>query len=479
MINTIESNKIELPKALAEMVWEELKKGYGIKALINRMRANQCAFTREELALVKILDIKNPQAGCLEGISLLPNLEELRIQSDGNTAYKQDEEVRSITDEDMLEIARCEDLLRLNIKNQAFIHWVDVRRLKNLESLTLSHNNHLEEVLGLDGLTTLNELHCYGNNRLTCIPHLAKAILSNKDLDELNLDVLLFPEAIRYNIVTGEYSQEVLDRIREIIEMGDVSWLEKMGYSRFIRINHSQMKQLHNRACEILYENVPESSPTRDIILAIERYLAEHVVYDTESVRNNHTNTVLGKNGVRLAVGPAYGANGAYNALMKNTCVCEGYTRAEQYLLKLKGIYARNVDCYPVEDFVHMADPKQDLEDLEELFSQGIYTHSIVCIEDYYGLYSDPCWNARKYQKGNKTMPWSLRTKQEISWDHTLSFDEQAIENNWLAQPRRAIAKSIKDNVLFRKAKASSINDVKGIIQTQVKGQVREGGIEI
>lgn len=42
--------------------------------------------------------------------------------------------------------------------------------------------------------------------------------------------------------------------------------------------------------------------------------------------------------GLRMRVGPAGGTNGAYNAIMENTCVCEGYTRAMQYLLKLKGI---------------------------------------------------------------------------------------------------------------------------------------------
>lgn len=49
------------------------------------------------------------------------------------------------------------------------------------------------------------------------------------------------------------------------------------------------------------------------------------------------------------------GTNGAYNALVKNICVCEGYTRGMQYLLKLRGINSHNVDCYAGKDKTGMA----------------------------------------------------------------------------------------------------------------------------
>lgn len=138
-----------------------------------------------------------------------------------------------------------------------------------------------------------------------------------------------------------------------------------------------------------------------------------------------------------MRVGPAGGTNGAYNAIMENTCVCEGYTRAMQYLLKLKGINSHN--------------------------------------DDYYSLYDDPCWNACRYQKGDKSMPWLLKTKQEISEDHTLSFDERTIDNNHLAQSRTGIMASIQRNNLFRNTRISSINNTRARIEDHIKGQIKEG----
>lgn len=43
-------------------------------------------------------------------------------------------------------------------------------------------------------------------------------------------------------------------------------------------------------------------------------------------MEKGHTSGYMVDN-VRIAKGPAVGANGAYNALMDNKCVCEGYTR--------------------------------------------------------------------------------------------------------------------------------------------------------
>lgn len=131
------------------------------------------------------------------------------------------------------------------------------------------------------------------------------------------------------------------------------------------------------------------------------------------------------------------GANGAYNAFIYGTCVCEGYTRAMQYLLTLKGIKSHNVHCISGEDKLHMSTDKQDnIYKRYDLPDDGY--HSIISIDDIDYLYDDPCWNAGRYQRGDKTMPWTLLTKEEISKDHTLSFGEKNI-NNTLKVPRSAI----------------------------------------
>lgn len=190
-------------------------------------------------------------------------------------------------------------------------------------------------------------------------------------------------------------------------------------------------------------------------------------------IGHNHSKD-MGMQGLRMRIGPAGGTNGAYNAIMENTCVCEGYTRAMQYLLKLKGINSHNVDCYAEKDMTHMADSKGENKYTTYKLPTDGY-HSIICIDDYYSLYDDPCWNACRYQKGDKSMPWLLKTKQEISEDHTLSFDERNIDNNHLAQSRTGIMASIQRNNLFRNTRISSINNTRARIEDHIKGQIKEG----
>lgn len=144
------------------------------------------------------------------------------------------------------------------------------------------------------------------------------------------------------------------------------------------------------------------------------------------------------------------GANGAYNAFIYGTCVCEGYTRAMQYLLRLKGIKSHNVHCIAGEDKLHMSTDKQDdMYKRYDLPADGY--HSIISIDDINYLYDDPCWNAGRYQKGNKSMPWTLLTKEEISKDHILSFNERNINNNTLNVSRSAIQTAMQRIANYRR----------------------------
>ena len=69
-------------------------------------------------------------------------------------------------------------------------------------------------------------------------------------------------------------------------------------------------------------------------------------------------------------------------------------------------------------------------------------------------------------------MPWLLKTKAEISEDHTLSFDERDTENDHLKQSRNAIQESIRSNNLFRKARLASVNNTRRQMAEQFKGQI-------
>lgn len=281
-----EDEKIALPMNLGIRVWKILEQKYNISRRTNKLGLLDFNFSREELELITSLKIERPSQGELQGISLLPNLQNLEIKSEGITAHMQQKNIQSIGKEDLKEIAKCASLKSLSIVNQARADYLDVSKLEQLEILTISHNQHLEEISGMEKLSNLWKLECYGNNRLTSIEGLDAIITQNPELGEVNLDVLLFPNAIGYNVKNGEYNSKALSSIQELSDIGQVSWREGRNGNRAIKINTYQMIQLHNKACKILSENVPESAGSKDIIIGIEDYLSRNVKYDYEGMKN-------------------------------------------------------------------------------------------------------------------------------------------------------------------------------------------------
>jgi hypothetical protein len=196
------------------------------------------------------------------------------------------------------------------------------------------------------------------------------------------------------------YNHEALHHLNHLYvkNRSSVQWVEDVNRNSCV-LGHNQMIAMHNQACEILHRIIPPNASTRDKIIATELWLAQNVKYDHAGFQNtDHQYTENGK-----ALGPKLGTNSAFNALMYNSCVCEGYTRAEQYMLALCGIQSFNVTCRS---------------------NTGAY-HSILRIRDFYDMYSDPCWNACLYQKGDKSLRFTLCTKNGILKDHRLSLEEK------------------------------------------------------
>lgn len=466
-----ESKKIKFPINLGMEISQILQDKYNVQPRKDKLGMVDLSFTEQKLSLITSLELKHPVPGSLQGLHLLPNLKSLSIESRGITAHMQQKNISSITDKDMEEIAQCTTLEDLSIVNQGKLTWLDVSNLENLQRLVVSHNQHLDNISGMDNLKNLWILKCYGNNILQEIENLDQILVQNSELGELSLDVLLFPNAIGYNPRTGEYNEDSLDKIQDLAQGSIVTWEEALNGNKSIKINTNQMIKLHNKSCEILENNISPAANTRDTIIGIEQYLAINVKYDSDGSKHGHTHGV--KNGnFRMQEGPKGGTNSAYNALVKNTCVCEGYTRGMQYLLKLKGINSHNVDCYGVKDTIHMSSTHGENEYTTYILPDSSRYHSIICIDDYNCLYADPCYNAAAYRRGNKTMPWLLKTKEEISKDHTLSFDERDVENDSLSQPSNVIKASILKNNLFRQSRISSINNTRKAIKDQVKGQI-------
>lgn len=332
----------------------------------------------------------------------------------------------------------------------------------------------LEEISGLEELTELWQIDCYGNEGLMQVGDLNKVIMQNEELSDLNLDVLQFPDAMGYDIKSECINEETLKRFEDM----NISWHEILSNGKSIKINNYQMMQMHQKALKALEEYVPKYCESRTTVMGVEQYLAENVKYDHEALKNGHSHSYSSKtdNLPSITSGPLGGANGAYNAFTYGTCVCEGYTRAMQYLLRLKGIKSHNVHCISGEDKLGMSTDKQDdMYKIYDLPDDGY--HSIISIDDVDCLYDDPCWNAGRYQRGDKSMPWTLLTKEEISKDHTLSFNERNINNNTLNVPRSEIKIAMQRIANHRedrkksKAKFSEQEIGRGTVNTQTQSK--------
>lgn len=129
----------------------------------------------------------------------------------------------------------------------------------------------------------------------------------------------------------------------------------------------------------------------------------------------------------------------------------QGYLEGIEILPNLKSltIKSHNVHCIAGEDKLHMSTDKgDDMYKTYNLPDDGY--HSIISIDDVDYLYDDHCWNACRYQKGDKSMQWSLLTKDEISKDHTLSFNERRIDNNTIKVPRKEIQIAMQRVATYR-----------------------------
>ena len=103
---------VKLPMSLGLIVWNQLKE-HGIEPRKTKLGIIDFSFKKEELELITELKIVNPTSRNIEGISLLPNLKKLELESKGITAHKQKKMIASISDDEIKEIAQCTSLEEL------------------------------------------------------------------------------------------------------------------------------------------------------------------------------------------------------------------------------------------------------------------------------------------------------------------------------------------------------------------------------
>lgn len=374
-------------------------------------------FSQEELNLITDLTIENPTFNCLDGIEHLHNLKKLNISTVGSTAYQK--EAASITDKDIEKIAKLTSLTSLTINNQSKISWVYLDNLVNLEEIEITRNSFLEEISGLKKLHKLKDFTEYGNKNLFMIDDINEMIQQN-DLEIFETDVLHFPEL--------NPSQ------KKLTNMVNCDFTETFAGKKSINYSYYQLLLFHNKCCEIVEEAQKFSNDKRDQIIFIEKYLAENIKYDYSGLNSEKRAYYDGEK----QKGKSGGTNSAYNGIMFGAAVCEGYTRSMQYILKLLGIKTKNVMCISGANKISI---NHTYHNQITLPNDGY--HSIIRIEEQNSIYyCDPCWDSCSWHRGRTSLPYCLLTKEEISKDHTLSFEEDEVIYN-IEYPRLYIKNTL------------------------------------
>ena len=472
----MEYKKIKLPTSLGSAVCKYLMNEKRITPQINEYGLIDYRFLPEELEMVERIELSNIKKDALEKINYLKNLETLIISNeDSNHGDFDDMEAHeseeySIEDRDFMDIAKCENIKHLTIIAQNRLKRIDLNYFKNLQSLELRCNKNLEEILAGRDIDNLETFICCDNEKLKNTEEIGRIVERNFKLSRLRIDVMNFPDVIEYDYHSGEYNKEIVDRLKKI---STVQFEECFEADRIIRLKLEEMIKMHNKACEILHLYVQDTANKKDVIVGIDNYLAKNVVYDEKAathvhIDRNENDCEENEKAFRFVKAPSHGASGAYNAIVYNQCICEGYTRAMQYLLKLKGIKSHDVYCRPKvveKNFFNTEEENAQVGQYKIMFEDKY--HSILCVDDYYSLYVDACLDARFYRKGDKNFPFLLKTKEQIEETHKFVSSQEDVMNRYSEQSGQSIMNSIRNTELHIENKMRTGGDkeeIRGII---------------
>ena len=472
----MEYEKIKLPVSLGMAVSKYLMNEKGISPQINQYGLMEFRFLPEELEMVKRIELSNVKKDALEKIKHLKNLETLIISNeDGHhenseNAEAHESEEYSIEDRDFIDIAQCENIKNLTIIAQNKLKRIDLNYFKNLQYLELRCNKNLEEIEAGRDIDKLEAFICCDNEKLKNTEEIGRIVERNLKLSKLIIDVMNFPDAIEYDYHSGEYNKEIVERLKKI---SSVQFEECFEGDRIIKLTLKDMIKMHNKACKILHLYVQDTANKKDVIVGIDNYLAKNVEYDEKAATHvhvdlNENDCIESEKEFRFVKSPSHGASGAFNALVYNQCICEGYTRAMQYLLKLKGIKSHDVYCRPKvreKNFFNTEEENSKVGQYKIMFEDEY--HSILCVDDYYLLYVDACLDAKFYRKGDKTFPFLLKTKEQIEETHQFVSNQDDVMNRYSEQSEQSIINSIRNTELHIETKIRTGEDkeeIKGVI---------------
>lgn len=307
-----------------------------------------------------------------------------------------------------LDISDMEKLESLDIIATDGITNINIDNAPNLNAVNISGNKRLEKTTGLEDLKELKTLLMVDNNALKEIPDI-QSIAHGQNIESLQVD---FDWLHFFEEKYGD-----LDKIQDDDVMKNkVALIEKMG--RFIYpLELDKGIEVEKKSKEILDQIIDDSMSETEKICAINTWLVDNVEYDF-NVIDERDDASAGK--IELEGQRAIDnirANSAYNSLVLQSAVCEGYTNGMKYLLNKAGIEAEKVDCRYWD--------KED-EEITEYIHPKNANHSIIRFKTKDGwFYSDPTFDSMNPCKRK----FFFKTKNEINKIHGLSLIEMNVDS--------------------------------------------------
>ncbi len=306
---------------------------------------------------------------------------------------------------------------------------IDLSEFKNLQSLYIANNSNLENISGLYELKNLKFLDFFGNSSysdVNSILNLAERVIEENGIAQI--DLLYYPE---YKEMYEQNNKNIL--------------LSKMKFSESTRnltardaqTNYSifDVERMLKSAINDYNKYIKDGDTDYEKYAIIHSLILDNISYDFTSAQQMDS-----KGKVEVKNGFKGGSNSTYNALIKKLVVCQGYTHAMQFLLKLNNIKACDISC--------VAGTKEEME-------KGVSNHSIQGIVlDGGMLYSDITFDvANKYNKKDKIIEYFLMTEEELKKNHNILTNITSIKKHPYIDP------IYRENLIkFARERIASVN---------------------
>lgn len=356
----------------------------------------------EENELFEITNLNLTGLTSLKDINKLARLKSLSIYSFPTSNMTQYDVAKINQIEDFTPISLLTNLEELRIANDNYITELNISSLKKLRVLELYNNLNLKNVIGIDSLTTLESISLI-NNKITDLGNTKKYIINTMDAPVNILDIKLFSHLFK-DEETRKFLEQHLRKAFSNITFGEKTTFDDGKYI----FTYEQAKDMYYRALRIL-RHLEIKQANFEAIKKIHAYIAFSIKYNDQGLayRNKIYFEISRKNDKqanyllrRLKL-----MNTSYAAIVNKEAICEGYVNMMIFLLDIIGIEARMVNCsFEGVEFNHAAikfkyngiwyyaDPER--ERLTKQIDEFGYT-----LEEFSRLYSIPI---KEYIEQNK-----------------------------------------------------------------------------